>query len=50
MIPKYIVFNTSKTDGEYYLSVAQGNDFNELLSIFHGKAYQIMEVKKVSSI
>ncbi|MDF8374040.1 hypothetical protein G9401_00325 [Weissella paramesenteroides] len=45
MIPKYIVFNTNKKPAEV---VATGNDLYELLSAYHGKAYQIMKVKTLS--
>lgn len=49
MIAKYIVFNTNKTTNrKYSLPVAQGDDLNELLRDFHGKAYQIMQVKSLS--
>ena len=44
MIPKYVVFNINK-DAEV---VASGNDLYELLSVYHGKAYQIMKVKTLS--
>ena len=36
MIPKYVVFNINK-DAEV---VASGNDLYELLSVYHGKAYE----------
>ena len=45
MIPKYVVFNINK-DAEV---VASGNDLYELLSAYHGKAYQIMKVKSLSN-
>lgn len=49
MIPKYIVFNTNMTDRNgNALPVAIGNDLYELLSAYHGKAYQIMKVKTLS--
>ena len=43
MIPKYIVFNTNMPD-------KNGNALpvDELLSTYHGKAYQIMKVKTLS--
>ena len=49
MIPKYIVFNTNMPDKKgKTLPVGQGDDLSELLSVFHGKAYQIMKVKTLS--
>lgn len=49
MIPKYVVFNINMTDGQgNALPVGQGNNLDELLSVFHGKAYQIMKVKTLS--
>lgn len=49
MIPKYIVFNTNMPDKNgNALPVGQGNNLDELLSVFHGKAYQIMKVKTLS--
>ena len=49
MIPKYVVFNTNVIDRQgQTLPVGQGNDLDELLSNYHGKAYQIMEVKTLS--
>ena len=46
MIPKYVVFNINMTDGHgNVLPVGQGNNLDELLSVYHGKAYQIMKVK-----
>ena len=50
MIPKYIVFNTNMPDRNgNALPVGQGNNLDELLSVFHGKAYQIMKVKSLSN-
>ena len=49
MIPKYVVFNINMTDGQgNALPVGQGNNLDELLSAYHGKAYQIMKVKTLS--
>ena len=49
MIPKYIVFNINIPDKNgKALPVGQGNDLDELLSAYHGKAYQIMKVKTLS--
>ena len=49
MIQKYIVFNTNMHDKNgNALPVGQGNNLDELLSIYHGKAYQIMKVKALS--
>ena len=49
MIPKYIVFNTNMPDKNVNaLPVGQGNNLDELLSVFHDKAYQIMKVKSLS--
>lgn len=45
MIPKYIVFNTNKKPAEV---VASGNDLYELLSAYHGKAYEILEPTALS--
>lgn len=44
MIPKYVVFNINK-EAEL---VASGNDLYQLLSVYHGKAYQITKVKMLS--
>ena len=49
MIPKYVVFNINKQDAYgNALLVAQGNSAYELLTTYHGKAYQIMKVKTLS--
>ena len=49
MIPKYIVFNTNMHDKNgNALPVGQGNNLDELLNAYHGKAYQIMKVKTLS--
>lgn len=49
MIPKYIVFNTNMLDRNgNTLPVGQGNNLDELLSVYHGKAYQIVKVKTLS--
>ena len=49
MIPKYIVFNINMPDKNgKALPVGQGDNLDELLSVFHGKAYQIMKVKTLS--
>ena len=49
MIPKYVVFNTNLTDRQgQTLPVGQGNDLDELLIIYHGKAYQIMKVRTIT--
>lgn len=49
MIPKYIVLNTNIPDKNgNALPVGQGDNLGELLSVFHGKAYQIMKVKTLS--
>lgn len=49
MITKYIVFNKNMPDKNGNdLPVGQGNNLDELLSVFHGKAYQIMKVKTLS--
>ncbi|XZO08229.1 hypothetical protein ABU186_01870 [Weissella paramesenteroides] len=45
MIPKYIVLNTNNKTAKV---VTTGNDLYELLSAYHGKAYQIMKVKTLS--
>lgn len=48
-MPKYIVFNTNMPDKHgNALPVGQGNNLDELLSTYHGKAYQIMKVKTLS--
>lgn len=50
MLPKYVVFNTNMTDKQgKMLPVGQGDDLYELLSAYHGKAYQIMKVKTLSN-
>ena len=47
--PKYVVFNTLARDiNGKALVTASGNDLDELLSAYHGKAYQIMKVKTLS--
>lgn len=49
MIPKYVVFNVNMPDQNgKALPVGQGDDFDELLSVFHGEAYQIMKVRTVT--
>lgn len=49
MLPKYVVFNTNMPDKNgKTLPVGQGDDLDELLSVYHGKAYQIMKVKMLS--
>ena len=41
MIPKYIVFNTNMPDKKgKTLPVGQGDDLDELLTVYHGKAYE----------
>lgn len=41
MIPKYIVFNTNMPDKNgNALPVGQGNNLDELLNVYHGKAYE----------
>ena len=41
MIPKYVVFNTNMTDRQgQTLPVGQGDDLDELLTVYHGKAYE----------
>ena len=40
-IPKYVVFNTNKLDRHNRaLPTDQGDDLNELLTVYHGKAYE----------
>lgn len=39
VMPKYIVFNNNTKAVQ-----TTGNDLQELLSTYHGKAYQIMQV------
>ena len=47
--PKYVVFNTLARDiNGKALVTASGNDLEKLLSVYHGKAYQIMKVKTLS--
>jgi hypothetical protein len=47
--PKYVVSNTLARDIDgKALVTASGNDLEELLSAYHGKAYQIMKVKSLS--
>ena len=47
MIPKYVVFNTNVTDRQgQTLPVGQGNDLDELLTVYHGKAYEEPETVK----
>ena len=42
-------FNTLARDiNGKALVTASGNDLDKLLSVYHGKAYQIMKVKKLS--
>ena len=49
MIQKHIVFNTNMPDKNgNALPVGQGDNLDELLSAYHGKAYQIMKVKTLS--
>ncbi|KAA8446952.1 hypothetical protein [Weissella paramesenteroides] len=46
MIPNTIVFNTNMHDKNgNALPVGQGDNLDDLLSVYHGKAYQIMKVK-----
>ena len=41
MLPKYVVFNTNMTDKQgKTLPVGQGDDLDELLTVYHGKAYE----------
>ncbi|APS41301.1 hypothetical protein FOL01_0442 [Weissella jogaejeotgali] len=48
-IPKYVVFNTNKLDRHNRaLPTDQGDDLNELLNAYHGKAYQIMKVRTIT--
>lgn len=35
-MPKFVIFNTKE-----WIVVARGDDANELLSMYHGKNYQI---------
>ena len=45
-MPKYAVFNMNK--GLEYHEVAEtGDDLDDLLAKYHGKAYQVMAVKSV---
>ena len=47
MIPKYVVFNTNMTDRQgQTLPVGQGDDLDELLTVYHGKAYEDPETVK----
>ena len=47
MIPKYVVFNTNVTDRQgQTLPVGQGDDLDELLTVYHGKAYEDPETVK----
>lgn len=49
MIPKYVVFNINMTDGQgNALPVGQGDNLDELLSVYHGKAYEILEPTALS--
>lgn len=49
MIPKYIVFNTNMPDRNgNALPVGQGDNLDELLSTYHGKAYEILEPTALS--
>lgn len=41
-MPKFVMFNTRTWD-----VVARGDDANELLSIYHGKNYQIAKTKSL---
>ena len=52
MIPKYVVFNTNVTDIQgQTLPVGQGDDLDELLTVYHGKAYEepetVQEARKM---
>ena len=41
MLPKYVVFNTNMTDKQgKTLPVGQGDDLDELVTVYHGKAYE----------
>ena len=46
-MPKYVVFNTNAGLG-YHEPVAWGNDFETLMSQYHGKAYQVMTVRSIA--
>ena len=45
-MPMYVVFNMS-TGREYHKVAEYGDDLDELLVQYHGKAYQVMAVKPV---
>ena len=45
-MPTYVVFNMS-TGRKYHKVAEYGDDLDELLARFHGKAYQVMAVKPV---
>ena len=45
-MPKYVVFNMS-TRREYHKVAEDGDDLDDLLVQYHGKAYQVMAVKPV---
>lgn len=44
--PMYVVFNMSMGNN-HHTPVATGDDLDELLVQYHGKAYQVMAVKPV---
>ena len=45
-MPMYVVFNMSMGNN-HHTPVATGDDLDELLVQYHGKAYQVMAVKPV---
>ena len=48
--PKYVVFNTLARDiNGKALVTASGNDLYELLSAYHGKAYEILKPMALSA-
>lgn len=49
MIPKYVVFNTLEVKDSEATPVAWGSDLDELLSVYHGKAYQIMTTTSINN-
>lgn len=49
MIPKYVVFNTLEVKDNEATPVAWGSDLDKLLSVYHGKAYQIIATTTISN-
>lgn len=49
MIPEYVVFNTLKVKDNEATPVAWGSDLDGLLSVYHGKAYQIMATTYINN-